>query len=181
MKELYYFSKSDVMIQVQHAGQSHSFRYASHRKLSDEERATIERYLLKNLANDTEGDYGGANLDYLGIDYKLISSLNQFHAVKPFKDSERGNHTQSRNPFKSLVSKDIEKSVAHLIKTSMSNYYFEKIGNTILEARREMEEDPQAGERHQYRSALEELVEAYNEYSDKKVEVKDVLPAELIS
>lgn len=177
MKELYYFSKSDVMIQVQYSSQAQSLRYASHRQLTDDERATIEKYLLKNVVSEPMTEWGSTSLDYLGIDYKLINSLNQFHSVKPSEQSQAT--TPTKNPFKTFVNKDIDKSVDTLINTSMSNYYFEKIGNTILEARRELEQAADEARLSEYRTMLEELVEAYNQYTIRKVEPKDVLPAEL--
>ncbi len=177
MKELYYFSKSDVMIQVQYSSQAQSLRYASHRQLKDDERATIEKYLLKNVVSEPATDWGSTNLDYLGIDYKLINSLKQFHSVKPSEQNQDA--APATNPFKNLVNKDIDKSVDTLINTSMSNYYFEKIGNTILAARRESEEAANESKLQEYRTMLEELVQAYNQYTTRKVDVKDVLPAEL--
>lgn len=177
MKELYYFSKSDVMIQVQYSNHSGSLRYSSHRKLTEEERDTIERYLMKNVMKDY-ANMNPKNPDYIGIDYRLINSLNQFHSVKPSRDPEQST-IPSMNPFKSLISKDIDKSVEHLIHTSMSNYYFEKIGSTILEARKEIEANASEATVQKYRAMLQELVDAYNEYTERKVDVKMVLPREL--
>jgi len=176
MKELYYFSKSDVMIQVQFSNASQSLRYASHRHLSEEERMTIEKYLLKNVVSESHTEWGDTQLDYLGIDYKLINSLNQFNSVKP---SESKEDAALNNPFKSFVNKDIEKSVNELITTSMTNYYFEKIGSTLLETRREIEAAAEKTKLAEYKQMLEELVDAYNQYSNRKVKIKDILPAEL--
>jgi hypothetical protein len=66
----------------------------------------------------------------------------------------------------------------------MQNYYFEKIGDTILNARREFGKteaglaDKQVG-RHKVK--LEELVKAYNVYTDQKITLDEIIPSELKS
>jgi len=180
MKELFYFSKSDLMIQVQYSYQANTIRYASHRDISDEERQLIERYIHENIITGKDiASQENVTLDYLGIDYKLIGNLNQFHAVKPFKGKEE--KSASSNPFEHLMNKDIDKSVEHLIKTSMENYYFEKIGNTMIELRQTVEKDVKAPVLRKMQADLMELIKAYNEYADRKVDIKDLLPNELFS
>ncbi len=180
MKELFYFSKSDLMIQVQYSHGANTMRYCSHRKINDGEKELVERYISENVACEEKNPkFSTATLDYAGVDFKLINHLNQFHAVKSLKKSDGAESMESGNPFKNLVRKDIDRSVNELIKTSMENYYFEKIGATIVEARKKCESGARKEEIGEYKSMLEELVKAYNSYSHKHVELKDVLPASI--
>ncbi len=180
MKELFYFSKSDLMIQVQFSDHANTVRYASHRDVSDDERMLIEKYIHENIVTGKNGKQKDSMaMNYLGIDYKLIGSLNQFHAVKPLQNKDE--KTASSNPFEHLMNKDIDKSVQNLIDTSLENYYFEKIGNTIIELRQVVEADAKSAEIKKLQADLRDLIEAYNKYAIKKVDVKDLLPNELFS
>ncbi len=180
MKELFYFSKSDLMVQVQYNKDTHALRYASHRKINDGEKGLVEKYITENVANETKNpEYSTAAIDYTGVDFKLINHLNQFHAVKSLKKPGKAKGSEAGEPLKSLIRKDIDSAVKDLIKTSMKNYYFEKIGSTLVEARKKSENGARTEELKEYNSMLEELVNAYNSYSRKKVSFKDVLPAEL--
>lgn len=182
MKELFYFSKSDLMIQVQYSHKAHSLRYASHRKITDGERKLIEKYIENNITTaDKNPQYVDANLDYAGVDFKLIHHLHQFHSVKPLEGSEEQQSLLEENPFTRLLKKDIETSVSDLINTSMENYYFEKIGSTIVDTRKKIRAGTQEEELRDLRQNLERLVNAYNQYSATKVKFKDILPEELIS
>ncbi|MFQ5769947.1 MAG: hypothetical protein ACE5HX_05390 [bacterium] len=169
MKELLYFSSSDLMIQVQYKQEDNSLHYCSHRKLSFGERVIVEQYLLTNIAVKT--DYykkHPAILNYIGINNKLLKELNQFHlknTIKNLKDSEQ----------------DVDNSVKDLIDRSMANYYFEQIGNVILEIRKISEDPLLHHDFNSYKNQLEELIEAYNIYSERKVTYDDVLPKELLS
>lgn len=168
MKELFYFSFSDLMIQVQYSDQANSLQYSSHRKITFGERVIIEQYLLTNVAIKTEYySKHPAMLVYLGINSRLVKDLNLFHirnTIKFLKDKEQ----------------DVEKSVRDLIDRSMSNYYFEQIGNTILEIRRCIQEPLLGKELTHYRNKLVDLISAYNLYSERKVSIEEVLPKELI-
>ena len=42
MKELFYFSQSDLMIQVQYSEASNALSYSSHREITEAERKFIE-------------------------------------------------------------------------------------------------------------------------------------------
>jgi hypothetical protein len=167
MKELLYFSSSDLMIQVRYQQEGNSLLYSSHRKLTFGERVIVEQYLLTNIAVKTEYyKKHPAVLNYQGVENKLVKELNQFHlknTLKNLKDKEQ----------------DVEDSVKDLIDTSMSNYYFEQIGNVILELR-QVAEASLDGDVDEYRTRLQELIEAYNSYSDKKVTYKEVVPKELM-
>jgi hypothetical protein len=168
------------MIQVQYSYQANTIRYASHRDISDEERQLIEKYIHENIVTGKDiAQQDGVTMDYLGIDYKLIGNLNQFHAVKPFKNKEE--KPASSNPFEHLMNKDIDKSVQNLINTSMENYYFEKIGNSIIEMRQILEKNSKSSDLKKLQGDLSELVKAYNQYAARKVQVKDLIPNALFS
>ena len=167
------------MVQVQYSYESNALCYASHRNVTEVERNVIERYIKENVATEAKNPrFVEATIQYTGIDYKLINHLNQFQSVKPFGESDQ-RFAGDTNPFESLINKDVENSVQDLIHTSMSNYYFEKIGNAILEVRKELRNDAGAEELGVYRHRLEELVAAYNQYSNKPVTIEEVLPKEL--
>jgi len=115
MKELLYFSSTDLMVEVSYKKESNSVTYSSHRELSFGERVIVEQYLLTNIAVKTEYYKKHPSLfNYVGINNKLTKDLNQFHL---------------KNTIKTLKEKDTEvaDSVKKLINKSMASYYFERI------------------------------------------------------
>jgi len=172
MKELLYFSFADLMARVEYHQEANSLRYATHRKMAHGERVVVEQYILTNLAPKT--DYykrQPAMFIYIGLEAQLVKELNLFHL---------------KNTLKTLVEKekDVKSSVDGLINQSMQNYYFEQIGDTILDARREIQNadvcrtDEQL---EQLKIKLDELVKAYNAYSDQKITINEIIPSELKS
>jgi hypothetical protein len=172
MKELLYFSFADLMARVEYHQEGNSLRYATHRKMAHGERVVVEQYILTNIAPKT--DYykrQPAMFIYIGLDAQLVKELNLFHL---------------KNTLKTLVEKekDVKSSVDGLINQSMQNYYFEQIGDTILEVRREIKkvEIGGADERlDQLKLKMEELIKAYNAYSDQKITITEIIPSELKS
>ena len=155
------------MVRVEYNKEANSLRYASHRKITFGERVIVEQYLLTNIALKT--DYykkQPALFIYLGIDKKLVKDLNLFHL---------------KNTLKTLVDKekDVKASVNTLINQSMLNFYFEKIGDTILAIREAIEQNKSDYELQRLKQMLEELVNAYNLYTEEKINMEKVLPAEL--
>jgi len=168
MRELLYFSSSDLMIQVSYKKDVNSIHYFSHRELSFGERVIVEQYLLTNIAVKTEYyKKHPAMLNYIGVNSQLVKELNQFHLKN------------TMNTLKEKESK-VKSSVKSLIDQSMSNYYFEQIGNTILEIKHTIKGKCFDQNRmFDYRKRLEELIDAYNAYSEKAVELRDVLPVDI--
>jgi len=168
MKELLYFSSSDLMIQVSYKKDSNAINYFSHRELSFGERVVVEQYLLTNIAVKTEYyKKHPAMLNYNGIDIRLLKELNQFHL---------------KNTMDTLKKKEskVKDSVKNLIDESMSNYYFEQIGNMILEIKQAVrKESLDEIDSASFKNRLESLIEAYNNYSENKVNFFDVIPSEL--
>jgi len=168
MTELLYFSSSDLMIEVDYDAEANTLQYCSHRNLTFGERLIVEQYLLTNVAVKT--DYYKkcpSRLNYSGIKAKLVKELNQFHL---------------KNTIKAMKAKErvLEDSVKNLIDSSMSNYYFEQIGDLILNLRRAVKNPSEEKSLSEYFNQLEQLVEAYNKYSVAKVRYQDVLPKDLI-
>lgn len=162
MKELFYFSQSDLMIQVQHGHTSNSLCYSSHREITEGERKFVEHYIRTKVGTEAEND----SVSYLGIDDELARDLNEYH---------------SKNNLKSLHEKHekIDDAVKDLIKESMANYYFEQIGKKLIEMRGMIQQGGENLELNRERNNLAELVYAYNIYADEKVSFEKVLPKEL--
>ncbi len=167
MKELLYFSSSDVMVQVSYTKETNLIEYYTHRKLTFGERVIVEQYLLNNVAIKTEYYKRVPSvLNYSGVDSKLVKDLNQFHlknTINVLKDKE----------------KEVETSVKNLIDKSMANYYFEQIGNTIIDLRKMVEKPGYTYKINIYRKKLDKLIQAYNEFAEEKVSFNDIVPKEI--
>jgi len=167
MTELLYFSSSDLMIQVRYEEEGNAINYHSHRELSFGERVVVEQYLLTNIALKT-AYYRKcpALLNYVGINSRLVKDLNQFHlknTVKSLKEKER----------------EVRSSVRSLIDQSMTSYYFEQIGNTILQIRAAVNGPLRKLDIFEYGNRLKELIDAYNAHAESHVTFDDVMPLEL--
>jgi hypothetical protein len=115
----------------------------------------VEQYLLATVAAKT--DYykrHPSRFIYLGMDVKLVKYLNM------------------------EKEKDVTASVEGLINQSMQNYYFEQIGDAILAMRQEMRNGAAQARVAPLRRRMEELVKAYNHYSEQKISVAEVVPFE---
>jgi hypothetical protein len=184
MKELFYFSFADLMARIEYHQNANSLRYATHREMAFTERMIVEQYLLTGLAPKTEYyQRQPAHFAYLGTDEQLTKALEAFHSL---------------NTARALEEKNVNASVSGLINRSMQNYYFEQIGDTIMQARRELANseagfaDERRGRprisfedvndsRDRRRIKLQELVTAYNFYADQKITVSEIVPSELKS
>lgn len=171
MKELLYFSFSDLLVRVEYSKEANSLKYSSHRDISFGERVVIEQYLLSNIALKTEYyNRHPALFIYLGKDEKLTKDLNLFHLKNTLK-------------FLSGREKNVKEKVDDLISNSMSNYYFERIGDTILEFRKTIKDDNEQNEKviciEETKEKMDELIKAYNLYSDKKISIENVVPVDL--
>ena len=169
MKELFYFDFANLMVRVDYNKEANALRYASHRKLTSSERMIVEQYLLSSVATKT--DYykrHPSQFVYLGQDARLAKKLDLFHVGGT-----------SVNPFNK--EKDVLAAVEGVINQSMQNYYFEQIGDTILDMRQELRNDAAQSRIAPLRRKMEELIEAYNHYSEQKISVAEVIPPELQS
>jgi hypothetical protein len=169
MKELLYFSFSNLLIRVEYEKEMNTFKYSSHREITFGERVVVEQYLLSNTALKT--DYYNrfpATFSYLGKDIKLQKDYNLFHL---------------KNVVKTISGKDkeIKEQVDNLIARSMSNYYFEQIGSEIVTLRKVIEQELAEQEINEIKLKMNELIKAYNTYSNKKISMNDVIPIDLKS
>jgi hypothetical protein len=173
MKELLYFSFSDLLVRVEYSKEANSLKYASHREINLSERVVIEQYLLSNIALKT--DYYNrhpALFVYLGKDEKLVRDLNMFHLKNTLK-------------FLADREKELKEKVDGLVSSSMSNYYFEQIGDTILELRKNLKQHQDGVESQDFtvidstRVKIDKLIEAYNLHSGKKISLQNVVPMDL--
>jgi len=162
MKELFYFSQSDLMIQVQYGQASNSLSYSSHRQITEGEKSFIEHYIRTKVNSAVESD----SVSYQGINDELAKDLNEYH---------------SKNTLKSLHEKHekVDNAVKGLIKESMANYYFDQIGKKLIEVKGMIQEGSGVSKLNSEKNNLAELVYAYNIYADKKVNFEKVLPKEL--
>ncbi len=167
MSELFYFSFADLMVRVEYSQEANALRYASHRKMTFNERVVVEQYLLANVAQKTEYYKQPASLFvYLGVEARLAKDLNLFHL---------------KSTLKNLVDKenDVKASVQGLISSSMQNYYSEQIGDAIIAMRQEVANGFSRERALPLRRRMEELVQAYNLHSPRQLSASQVVPVEL--
>ncbi len=167
MKELFYFSFSKVLIRVEYLKEGNVLQYASHRELTFGERVVVEQYIFSNFAVKT--DYYNedpAQFTYLGVDKSLEKELNLF---------------QLKNTIKSMAGKDkeIKDEIDTLVARSMTNYYFEQIGDAIIALRRKLDSKNFPQIIRESREKIDELIKAFNQYSERKVTWEDVIPRDL--
>ncbi len=167
MTKLLYFSSLGLMIKVEYVRNANSLRYSSHREMKNDERAMAEQYIMVKLAPKTNYYLSqSSNFVYLGKDVRLKKRLDSFH---------------HKNEMRLLNSKEkaISASVKHLINDSMRNYYTEKIGELIMTARSEMKGGQQRVKLVSLKQQMNDLLNAYNIYTDRKVTLSDIIPSEL--
>jgi len=163
MKELLYFSFSDLMVRVEYAPEANSLRYAAHREVTFGERVIVEQYLLTTVAPKTEYyKRQPAIFVYIGVDVQLKKELNLFHL---------------KNTLKHLAGKEkeVNEKVSALINEAMTNYYFEKIGDTLLALKDSVRSRAACSLTEEERSKIMTLVSAYNTYSPRKIDAEELL------
>ncbi len=165
MNELFYFAFADLMARVEYNKKANSLGYASHRGIAAHERLIVERYLLANVATKTDYfERHPSRFVYLGVEARLARHLDLFHRKNTL-----------------AKEKEIAASVEGLIKQSMQNFYFEQIGDVILALRQELSNEGARSKVAPLRRKMDELVKAYNLYSEQSINIAEVLPAELKS
>ena len=101
-----------------------------------------------------------------GCSNQLLRDLNLFHLKNTIK-------------FLAGRDKEVKQQVEGLIAKSMSNYYFEQIGDEILTIRKKVKKNLDEINSVESKAKMDELIKAYNIYSDKKITLNDVLPIDL--
>lgn len=167
MKELLYFAFADLMVRVESDETKNTLQYATHRKMTFAERTLIEQYLLTKVAPKLKYYAEGktSQFSYLGVDEKLLRDLNLFqikNALQTRTNSEEAS----------------EAAVQQLIHQAMSSYYGEKIGEKLIELRELDAQSRASFEIRDFKDELRELVLAYNEHSDKKIDIETLLPTD---
>ncbi|MGH7494268.1 MAG: hypothetical protein ACREOO_18000 [bacterium] len=168
MTELFYFAGLDLMIKVEYAREGNALRYASHREMESDERAKAEQYVMAEVAPKTDFHAKHPSVfAYLGVDHRLKKELAHF---------------RQKNDSQPSITKEkqIAASVRSLINDSMRTYYTEKIGELLLSARNELKHTRRSVSKlPKLRQQMNELVNAYNAYSDDKVTLHEIIPSEL--
>ena len=170
MIELFYFSSSDLLIKVEYVKEGNFLRYASHREMERGERVMAEQYIMVELAPKTDYYFKHpATFAYLGTDKQLKKRLAAFHHKNDLKVLARD-------------EKEITETVNSLITDSMRDYYTGKIGELLISVRSELKDgwkyDTQFAD---WKQQMNELLNAYNIYTDQKVTLDEVIPSELRS
>ncbi len=170
MKELLYFSNLKLLTKVEYSKTTNSINYISHRKVTLDEKSSVEQYILTNFAPKTEYYLRSPSLlRYIGVNTELKKEMKLLRLKKILK-------------IMAIREQDVKQKVDELISNSLSTYYFERIGDTILEVRKKMKDETVDNLTHlkQAKKNIEDLITAYNNYSDKKISLDKVLPKDLI-
>ncbi|MBC7188295.1 MAG: hypothetical protein H5U38_14820 [Calditrichaeota bacterium] len=167
MNELLYFSSVDLLIRVDYSPDTNALRYWTNRETEATERRLVEQYLLSEFAARV-GYYDRAPSLFIcmGIDPQLSNELETKRAQESLRE------TVSRE-------EQVEAEVRAAIKASMKAYYFEQLGDEILAFRREVQQGCVPERIRDAKVRISQLLGAYNLYSDQRLSLKDVLPADL--
>jgi hypothetical protein len=166
MDELFYFPTFDLLIKIVYAREANSIRYATHRSLKTEEKKVVERYILQEVAPNT--DYYTRHpslLLYMGIDVTLKKELKTY---------------QVKDTIKTIIDRkhSIDQKVQALISSSLSNYYFERLGDKLLSLRRVLENDLGPEQFENTLKEIKALLQAYNQNSGQDIDIRTILPQE---
>jgi hypothetical protein len=168
MEELFYFPSLDLLIKTTYSAYANSLRYATHRSIVADERKVVEHYVLSEVGPKTEYYRRSPSLLlYIGVDASLEKELRFYRLQETIKDV--------------LVQKEaLDKQVKDLITKSLSNYYFERVGDELVTLRKLLIE---GGEENRIREAFDRigtLLDAYNENSGQQIAMDNVLPKEML-
>jgi len=169
MNELLFFPNVDVLVRVNYGTEANSIRYTTHRSLLSKERKIVEKYLLRKIAPRTEYyNRTPSILLYVGVEKQLIKELKYFRIKNGMKKAL--NHK--------VV---IDNQVKELISLSLSNYYFEKVGDEIIKLRDLLKDNYCEFNLENKLKRISVLLQAYNENSGQNINIKNVLPREVLT
>jgi hypothetical protein len=168
MDELFYFPSFDLLIKIKYAKDTNSLRYSTHRIITFEERKVIDRYILQDVGPKTDFYQRSPSLLlYIGVDVSLEKELRFYRLRDTLKDVL---------DHKSTVDKEVKDVIAR----SLGNYYFERIGDELIQLRK-MLETKNSGDKIDYSLLkINTLLEAYNFHSKQNVDIEDILPKEIV-
>jgi hypothetical protein len=168
MEELFYFSSADLVVRVNYFREENTLHYVTHREIFIEERKIVENYLLAYFADEKTDYYMNypSTFMYGGIDEGLSKQL-RFYRV--------------HGTLKNVVSKKqvIDVQVKTLIHKSLSNYYFDRIGDKLLELRKAIQNNSDLETLENLIRVIKEMLQAYNENTGQNVSISNILPLEL--
>ena len=75
----------------------------------------------------------------------------------------------------------VDDEVKKLISTSLSKYYFDKIGDELINLRKVMKYDPSGDEVEDLLYKINALLEAYNTNSGQCIDIANILPKEAVN
>jgi len=168
MNELFYFPTFDLLIKVIYAKAENSLRYVSHRALKVNEKKVLERYILQEIAPKTEYYQRTPSLLFcMGVDSSLQKELKAY---------------QIKDTIKTIMDRkhDIDEKVQDLILSSLSSYYFDRLGDKLLSLRRILEDDTNSHQLEQNLLEIQDLLNAYNQNSGQAINIESILPRKAI-
>ena len=167
MDDLLYFPSFGLVIKIRYAEETNSLRYATNREISEEERKLVESYILNEVGPKT-GYYAKypSILLYMGIERNLDKELKLYQLKDTFKDLIQ---------TKSVI----DQNVKHVIAKSLSNYYFERVGDELVKLRTFMESQ-QTDKIDESLNRIIVLLDAYNQNTGKDIEIQNILPKEAL-
>lgn len=168
MEDFYYFPAADVLIKIVYITEPNSLRYATHRPISLDERQLVEQYILTEVGPKT--DYYKKTpslLLYMGVDISLEKELRYFRLKGTLKDVL----TQKAN---------VERQVKDLINTSLSTYYFERVGDELVRLKKLLAEDRNSKSIEEIVYKICTFLDAYNQYSGQNISIESLLPKKVL-
>ncbi len=168
MDELFYFPTFDLLIKVIYAKEANSLRYAAHRAIKTNEKKVLERYILHEIAPKTEYYTRTPSLLlYMGVDVSLRKELKTY---------------QVKDTIKNIIARkhSIDDSVQDLITSSLSNYYFERLGDKLIALRHIMGSKLEYDRLEETLKEINILLQAYNQNSGNQINIETILPQEAI-
>jgi len=168
MDELFYFPTFDLLIKVIYAKEANSLRYAAHRAIKTNEKKVLERYILQEIAPKTEYYTRTPSLLlFMGVDVSLRKELKTYQVKDTIKNIIERKHS-------------IDDRVQDLIATSLSNYYFERLGDKLIDLRHILGAKLEFERLETTLKEITTLLQAYNQNSGNKINIETILPQEAI-
>jgi len=169
MNELLFFPKIDVLIRINYGTDTNSIRYATHRAVLANEREVIENYILRKVAPNT--DYFNRTpsiMLYAGIEKRLEKNLNVFRI-----------QNLMRNALDHKIV--IDNKVREFINQSLGSYYFDKVGDKLLELKNLLKNGFTEEQFEIKLMQLKILLNAYNENTGQNIHIRNILPKEILT
>lgn len=170
MKDIYYFSSIDLLVRICQSQGKRIIHFTTHRPAVESELQTVEAFIAKKFdlcqANSSEDDEA-VYLLYLGVEQGL-------------QNENRYQHLQST--INKVVNKKqiIDQQVEDLINQSLSNYYFEKLGEKLIVLRRAINQNATAHHIEKMIGEIRLLLDAYNYHAGQDLSLSQILPREAL-